>query len=369
MSMVCRAFTFVSLVGFGFSARKFHRVKREATDTADKTENADFCWKDSYGRGVGRIPGSCLSNQDRIGLLCYWKCPKGQYRFGFDCHTSCPPGDWRDDGLYCRKYEYGRGFGYTWFARGSCPRHHKQGCERCLAMWYPKCKPGYHKIGCNICRPPKPDCGAVGLGHRIDLSCAKKIYIGSPQIGQCSNNQERQAGLCYNKCRSGYSGIGPVCWGQPPRGWVNCGMGAAENSRVCGERMTNQFTSVGRLALNVASLGTSAAATSAAKKKDNAGKFAELKKKYEDFKKANPKIAAKLKDAERKKKVISEAKSKLDKAEEVVETVSDALDNDYDEMTAADYIRLAAEIADLMDPTGVAGAIAAYSFPKCSALH
>lgn len=133
--------------------------------------------------------------------------------------------------------------------------------------------------------------------------------------------------------------------------------------------MTNQFTSVGRLALNVASLGTSAAATSAAKKKDNAGKFAELKKKYEDFKKANPKIAAKLKDAERKKKVISEAKSKLDKAEEVVETVSDALDNDYDEMTAADYIRLAAEIADLMDPTGVAGAIAAYSFPKCSALH
>ena len=35
---------------------------------------AEFCWKDTYGRGVGTIPGSCDSDEDKIGLLCYDKC-------------------------------------------------------------------------------------------------------------------------------------------------------------------------------------------------------------------------------------------------------------------------------------------------------
>lgn len=72
---------------------------------------ATFCWKDSYGRGVGKIPSTCASNRDRIGLLCYTKCPAKMTRFGFDCHSICPSG-WRNDGLFCRLAEYGRGAGY-----------------------------------------------------------------------------------------------------------------------------------------------------------------------------------------------------------------------------------------------------------------
>lgn len=45
----------------------------------------EFCWKDSYGRGVGKIPKHC-KNRDRIGLLCYDRCPRGFKRWGFDCH-------------------------------------------------------------------------------------------------------------------------------------------------------------------------------------------------------------------------------------------------------------------------------------------
>ena len=53
----------------------------------------DFCWRDSFGRGVGKIPkGGCGPGQDHIGALCYDKCPKGMKRFGFDCHSVCPPG-------------------------------------------------------------------------------------------------------------------------------------------------------------------------------------------------------------------------------------------------------------------------------------
>ena len=37
----------------------------------------------------------------------------GYKRFGLDCHQICPQ-DFRDDGLLCRKTEYGRGSGYPW---------------------------------------------------------------------------------------------------------------------------------------------------------------------------------------------------------------------------------------------------------------
>ena len=58
--------------------------------TAD--DGKEFCWKDSYGRGVGTVPKKCVSGKDRIGLLCYDKCGKNMKRFGFDCHSVCPKG-------------------------------------------------------------------------------------------------------------------------------------------------------------------------------------------------------------------------------------------------------------------------------------
>lgn len=64
----------------------------------------------------------------------------------------------------------------------------------------------------------------------IDLSCAIKIIIGDPVTGACAPNQDKDGGLCYPKCPNGYDGVGPVCWGKPPAGWVNCGMGAAKDS-------------------------------------------------------------------------------------------------------------------------------------------
>lgn len=77
---------------------------------------AEFCWRDSYGRGVGSIPTEC-GDLEKIGLLCYPKCPEGYSRFGFDCHQNCPDSaeGWADQGLFCRLTEYGRGAGYAWY--------------------------------------------------------------------------------------------------------------------------------------------------------------------------------------------------------------------------------------------------------------
>lgn len=77
------------------------------------SSQATFCWKNSYGRGAGTPLDRCSSNREKIGLLCYTKCPAGFTRFGFDCHQNCPAG-FEDQGLFCRLNEYGRGAGYPW---------------------------------------------------------------------------------------------------------------------------------------------------------------------------------------------------------------------------------------------------------------
>tara|TARA_R110002072_G_scaffold33205_19_gene100611 strand:+ start:7498 stop:7740 length:243 start_codon:yes stop_codon:yes gene_type:complete len=52
-------------------------VTLSATPSQAATDDGkEFCWKDSYGRGVGTVPQKCKSGYDRIGLLCYKKCGK-----------------------------------------------------------------------------------------------------------------------------------------------------------------------------------------------------------------------------------------------------------------------------------------------------
>lgn len=72
----------------------------------------DFCWLDTTVRDVGEVPEACAENQQMIGLLCYDNCGVGKQRVGIDCHSVCPSG-MADQGLYCRKSEYGRGAGYA----------------------------------------------------------------------------------------------------------------------------------------------------------------------------------------------------------------------------------------------------------------
>lgn len=147
--------------------------------------------------------------------------------------------------------------------------------------WSIKMQKGYKPFGCCICRPSVPNCRKLGLKPGIDLSCAKVVNVVGPQTGICGRGQQKDAGLCYKNCRSGYTGVGPVCWNKSPKGFVDCGMGAAKNSKICASVTSNQVISVGFLALNVATMGGS----SAAQKSTKASKFAALKKKWEAFEK------------------------------------------------------------------------------------
>ncbi len=224
---------------------------------------AEVCWKSSYGRGVGTIPGTCKPKETKSGLLCYPDCKPGYYNVAGVCWQGCPDG-FRDDGAFCRKAEYGRGAGYALWDEGKCNRDNKQGCEKNGLMWYPKCAAGYSAFGCCICRPDQtcpPGWNAVAG------SCQKSSYVVGPITPNCGDKQY-DAGLCYKTCSTGYNGIGPVCWGQcPPELPVDCGAMCGKSASDCVSSISQMVLSVGQVAAKiaetVATLGASAGADAA----------------------------------------------------------------------------------------------------------
>jgi hypothetical protein len=106
-----------------------------------------------------------------------------------------------------------------------------------------------------------PYCPDYNMNPGVDLSCAKKIIIGAPVTGQCYENQEKDGGLCYPKCSATYDGVGPVCWGTNPDGWVGCGMGSAINSKTCTDIIFDQIVNVGQMALDIVTMGAASIGT------------------------------------------------------------------------------------------------------------
>jgi len=96
-------------------------------------------------------------------------------------------------------------------------------------LYYPKCKDGFHAVGCCVCSP-----NCVNGMTDIGVSCQKKSYgrgAGSPLV--CGDGKDEDAGLCYDKCKSDYQGVGPVCWKSCPTGWLDCGALCIEGYASC----------------------------------------------------------------------------------------------------------------------------------------
>jgi hypothetical protein len=225
-----------------------------------------YCWRDSYGRGVGALRTLCPENSERNAMLCYPKCNAGYTGNGPVCWQNCPSG-FRDDGAFCRKPDeygrgagripdkkpcsawnaayrddgtscwldtygrgagripdkkpcsafnsayrddgtscwldtYGRGGGYAIWNEGKCNNENKPlGCEKWGAMWYPKCKAGYHNAACCLCEPN----GGPG------------IKVTAFQRYQCRADEDLNGALCYPKCKTGYSASG-CCLCSPAEG-------------------------------------------------------------------------------------------------------------------------------------------------------
>lgn len=68
----------------------------------------------------------------------------------------------------------------------------------------------------------------------IGVSCQKKSYgrtAGVPLT--CKTTQEYDTGLCYDPCKSGFDGVGPVCWEICPTGKFECGALCVDTADGC----------------------------------------------------------------------------------------------------------------------------------------
>lgn len=324
----------------------------------------EFCWKDTKTRGAGTVPTGCPSGTEKIGALCYENCPKGKKRAGVDCHTVCPSG-MKNDGLYCRKENASYSIAGQAYAapKKNCTKKHGD-CQKIGALYYPKCRDGYKRSGLD-CKAAEPDCKALGMGNKVfGYSCEKKIEVGKIRKAGCSGKQ-LDAGLCYKNCPPNFKGVGPVCWAQNPKGWVNCGMGTAKDKATCGMIVFGQVSSVGNLALNISTAGGSGAATKAASSSDDASKLAQLKKKFEEMKEAFEAAKKASPALQKAQKLYDNGKTAYDNSKPFLQSYT-AYNTGTKAVTEEDLIRMSAQIAAIVDTSGVADVVASYTYPKCS---
>ena len=171
--------------------------------TAWALTESPVCQKDSYGRGAGTPVDTCSGDMEKIGALCYPKCKAGYKGAGPVCWQQCNDG-YRDDGATCRRDAHI--FSKAWSA--GCPS-------------------GYRNDGLT-CRRDAHIYGKQSYGR------------GAGKPLTCSGNKELDGALCYDKCKAGYSGAGPVCW-------ENCSKDARDYPVNCGS-----YCGISKLACNPA---------------------------------------------------------------------------------------------------------------------
>lgn len=281
----------------------------------------DFCWKENYGRGAGSVPNACPGQQEDAGL-CYNYCASGYYGVGPVCWQACPAG-YRDDGTAC------------WLDasiisanNSSCPWYDQ--CGLTFARGCSTCPAGYRNDGCTCRRD-------VSMFYKHSYGRG----AGAPR--SCDPSLQSDAGLCYNYCSPGYSGVGPVCWGQCPASLpVACGAGCAASEADCAEKVISQVEAslemAGNIASAVMSFGGSAAAKYITKVGLSAAQKAALKQEIKR------EIKERMKDM---------AEDALDAAAE--ETIKGMVGEEVDWSS--------------LDPTGIAAMVDAFNAPSCGSLE
>lgn len=162
-------------------------MEQSEGDEGSAGGSATVCWKDTKGRGVGKIPDTCPPPQEKNGALCYPPCKAGYYGVGPVCWESCPAG-YINEGALCRE-------------KGSIK------------------------------------------------TIVKKTYgRGAGSLMHCAAGLEEDAGLCYPPCPdSSYSGVGPLCWeGCPTANPINGGALCCTTQGVCTKKIIALSTDMPR---------------------------------------------------------------------------------------------------------------------------
>ncbi len=239
-------------------------IARQVSDSRQ-----EYCYRQTYGRGVGAPVSTCREDEDKNGALCYPKCREGFHGVGPVCWEGCPDG-YTDTGALCTRpaatehltvklSNCSEGFENTllscfnphnWKTRpishSDCdPGLHKEKLE---AYCYSDCRPGFANTGVSCYRGPD--------------TIAKKTYgrtAGTPM--HCKPGTDNDAALCYPYCREGFHGVGPVCWERCPSGRTDCGAGCATSTKACAMDTASMVVAPVMLAWNIATFGSTSELT------------------------------------------------------------------------------------------------------------
>ncbi len=231
-----------------------------------------FCWRQSYGNTAG-VPMVCQAGYEESSPgICSQKCQAGERGIATFCYKNCPAG-YRDDGLYCGKPEaYTRGAGYVIWDRPLCEKQNPQGCEQAGAIWYPKCKAGFHGV-VTTC---SPDCPAGW--EDIGVSCKKPDRARATRpLSVCAPGLDKGPAdlICYPKCKTDFEPRGPVCWQKcPSQQPFDCGAGCATGQGECTEAVFSMVSAPIKAALQIAALAVSAGGSAGVEEAANADKLA-----------------------------------------------------------------------------------------------
>jgi len=156
-----------------------------ALASSQAKEDLQVCWRDTYCRDYGSYPNYCNETFELQGHRCYPQCKENYTGEGSHCWEKCPEG-YTDIGDRCVfKAEV------YW----PCPWYDICGLitPGCIG----NCSEGYeeHKCACRGKIIPK-----------------KSYYRGCGEEPSCPPEKEASLGLCYEPCKSDYTGLGSICW-------------------------------------------------------------------------------------------------------------------------------------------------------------
>lgn len=387
----------------------------------------DYCYKNSYGRGVGEIPTQCSTDQDMQGtapfFTCYDECPDGYSSTDWGgCMQTCPSGTKRDDYGNCvensrflERYETSK---YTIWENPNpdeCyfPKYNLSKIGECFMA---ECNKANPELGCqwnggDVVAKCKENYKMAALHCIPDLDCTDFVGKGvdfygntfcettrksprPPQPAYCGKDKSghdkvNDAGLCYPQCGANAVGVGPVCWEGCPtvRGkkWVECGAGCAADATACGLATMDMTISVLDAAISIASLGSAAAASKgglAAIKtgmKDGVGDAlkATAKQYGNTFSKRftghyKDAVSSLTKEGMKKAGLVQDMATLQSTARGVATffgAVEDIVGKDISQEEMDFQIaQQALGYASLLDPSGVMGIVAAYTKPLCSVI-
>lgn len=163
---------------------------------------------------------SCPEGDEMQNGLCYKKCDSNYNGNGPICWQKCPD-NFRDDGGYCAKPEsYTRGAGRI--PNATCPEGQEWYASGCYSADYDK-NVWERTAVCTIKKKGSEAWWNFGAGE-LWTDCGKFGYRSFPRT-DCEANEDKDGALCYPKCRAGFHAVGCcVCSPDCPQGMSDIGV-------------------------------------------------------------------------------------------------------------------------------------------------